>query len=94
MTCRAIAPDYGPVVSTSVHPPASARPDLQPEEPLDPRLVALYRAATAEQKLAMVDRLNRALQGLKEAELAVNRPDLAAEERRTELRRWWFSSRD
>lgn len=42
----------------------------------------------------MVDRLNRALQGLKEAELAVNRPDLSAEERRIELRRWWFSSRD
>jgi hypothetical protein len=69
------------------------RPDLQAEEPLDPKLVALYRAATPEQKLAAVDRLNRTLQGLKEAQMAASRPDLTAEMRRVELRRWWFSSR-
>lgn len=76
--------------TSSQHP----RPDLRAEEPLDPRMVTLYRAATPEQKLAAVDRLNRALQGLKEAELVATRPELASEGRRAELRRWWFSSRD
>ncbi|SDR65548.1 hypothetical protein [Opitutus sp. GAS368] len=70
------------------------RPDLRPEAPLDARLVALYRAASPEKKLAAVDRLNRTLQGLKEAELAARRPELSADERRAELRRWWLSARD
>lgn len=73
---------------------AVARPDLRPENPLDARLVALYRAASPEKKLAAVHRLNRTLQGLKEAELAARRPELLESERRAELRRWWLSARD
>lgn len=69
----------------------TARPDLRREDPLDARLVALYRAASPEKKLAAVHRLNRTLQGLKEAELAARRPELSEGERRAELRRWWFS---
>lgn len=76
---------------TSVH---TGRPDLRPENPLDARLVALYRAASPEKKLAAVHRLNRTLQGLKEAELATRRPELSEGERRAELRRWWLSARD
>ncbi|MDQ5980759.1 MAG: hypothetical protein QG602_3737 [Verrucomicrobiota bacterium] len=61
---------------------------------MDPKMVALYRAATPQQKLAAVDQLNRTLQSLKSAELEANRPDLSAEQRRAELRRWWLSARD
>lgn len=71
-----------------------ARPDLRPENPLDARLVALYRAASPEKKLAAVHRLNLALQGLKAAELAARRPELSESARQAELRRWWLSARD
>lgn len=57
-------------------------------------MLELYRAATPEQKLTVVMRLNHALQGLKEAHLAASRPDWTSEERRVEMRRWWFSARD
>ena len=78
----------------SVEPDCEPRPDLRRENPLDARLVALYRAASPEKKLAAVDRLNQALLGLKEAELAARRPELSPAERRAELRRWWLSARD
>lgn len=61
---------------------------------MDPCLLALYRAATPAAKLAAVTRLNATLIGLKEAQLAATRPDWTPEQRRTELRRWWMSSRD
>lgn len=63
-------------------------------DPLDPRLLALYRAATPEAKLAVVHRLNTLLIGLKEAHLSATRPEWPPERRRAELRRWWFSARD
>lgn len=64
------------------------------EDPLDPRLLALYRAATPEQKLTAVMRLNHALQGLKAAQIAADRPDWTSAQREHELRRWWLSARD
>ncbi|MFA5058106.1 MAG: hypothetical protein WC485_08335 [Opitutaceae bacterium] len=64
------------------------------ENPLDPRLLALYRAATPAAKLAAVTRLNAALIGLKEAQLAATRPEWTSDRRRVELRRWWMTARD
>jgi hypothetical protein len=63
-------------------------------EPLDPKLCALYRAATPERKLAVVARLNATLIGLKEADLRTRFPAQSTAERRTMLRRWWFAARD
>lgn len=65
-----------------------------PENPLEPRLLALYRTATPEQKLTVVMHLNHTLQGLKEAQLAATRPDWTPAQRQAELRRWWLSARD
>lgn len=65
-----------------------------PENPLDPRLLALYRAATPAAKLAVVTRLNATLIGLKEAQLAATRPEWTLDRRRIELRRWWLAARD
>lgn len=81
-------------MKSSVEPVREIRPDLRREDPLDARLVALYRTASPEKKLAAVHQLNRTLQGLKEAELAARRPELSERERRAELRRWWLSARD
>lgn len=83
-------------MSSSLHSDVAAadRPDLQAENFLDPRLVALYRTATPEKKLARVDQLNRTLQALKAGQLQVERPELDEAQRRAELRRWWLSSRD
>ena len=64
------------------------------EDALPPRLLALYRTATPEQKLTVVMRLNHTLQGLKEAQLLATRPDWTQAQRQTELRRWWLSARD
>ncbi len=64
------------------------------EDPCDPRLMALYRAATPEQKLTVVMQMNHTLQGLKAAQLAATYPDWTADERQAALRRWWFSARD
>ncbi len=64
------------------------------EDPLTPRLLALYRAATPEQKLTVVIRLNQTLQGLKEAQISAARPDWTSGQRRAALRRWWLSARD
>jgi hypothetical protein len=67
---------------------------LRVEDPIEPRLLALYRTATPEAKLAAVARLNTLLIGLKEAQLAADRPAWSPERRKTELRRWWLTSRD
>ncbi|GEM_PF-1768863 len=76
-----------PVVSSSRQMPGV-------EDPCDPRLMALYRAATPEQKLTVVMQMNHTLQGLKAAQLAATYPDWTADERQAALRRWWFSARD
>ena len=68
--------------------------DLRLENSLEPRLVELYRKATPEQKLAVVWRLNRTLQGLKEAQLTADRPEMSPMERRAEIRRWWLAKQD
>jgi hypothetical protein len=65
-----------------------------PENPLEPHLLALYRAAAPAAKLAAVARLNAGLIGLKEAHLAASHPAWTVDQRRVELRRWWFSARD
>jgi len=70
------------------------QPVVGRENPLEPHLLALYRVATPEQKLTAVMRLNHVLQGLKEAQLTVARPELTATGRLAELRRWWLSARD
>ncbi len=64
------------------------------ENPLEPQLLALYRRATPEQKLTAVMQLNQVLQGLKEAQLTVTRPEWSGAQRQAELRRWWLSARD
>ncbi len=66
----------------------------RPEDPCEPRLMAIYRAATPEAKLQAVARLNGVLLGLKAAQLAAARPDLTAGQRKSDLRRWWLSARD
>ncbi|MBI2814402.1 MAG: hypothetical protein HYX71_08970 [Opitutae bacterium] len=72
----------------------SIQPETGQENPLEPRLLALYRVATPEQKLTAVVRLNQVLQGLKEAQLADARPELTGAQRQAELRHWWMSARD
>jgi len=67
---------------------------LRPENPLEPRLLALYRAATPEAKLLAVARLNSMLLGLKAAHLAASRPEWTSGHRETQLRRWWLGARD
>lgn len=64
------------------------------ENPLIPELVALYRLATPDAKLAAVARLNANLLGLKEAQLAGEHPHWSDERRRAAVRRWWFGARD
>jgi hypothetical protein len=66
----------------------------RPEDPCEPRLMALYRAATPEAKLQVVARLNGVLLGLKAAQLAADRPDLTPGQRKSDLRRWWLGARD
>jgi hypothetical protein len=67
---------------------------LRVEDPIEPRLLALYRVATPEAKLAAVARLNAVLIGLKEIQLAADRSAWPPERRKAELRRWWLTSRD
>ena len=64
------------------------------ETALEPRLVALYRAATPTAKLAVVARINAALTAIKEADVAQRHPDWSAAQRRASVRRWWLSARD
>jgi len=66
----------------------------QQQDTGDAILKELYRTATPTQKLAAVDRLNRGLIALKEAHLSSLYPSWTPEQRRAELRRWWFSARD
>jgi len=73
---------------------ASASTGLRRENPLEPHLLARYRAATPEGKLAAVARLNSVLLGLKAAQLAAARPAGTAAQQQAELRRWWFSAHD
>lgn len=63
-------------------------------EPLDPKLVELYRRATPTQKLAVVARLNATLIGLKEADIRARLPGMSLENQRAMLRRWWLTARD
>lgn len=63
-------------------------------EPLDPKLLELYRQATPTQKLAVVARLNAMLIGLKEADLRSRQPGVSRENQRDMLRRWWLTARD
>lgn len=77
---------------TATSPGTSLTPP--PEDPLDPCLLALYRAANPRAKLAAVTRLNAALIGLKAAHLAASRPEWSPDRQRLELRRWWLASRD
>jgi hypothetical protein len=67
---------------------------IRDHEPLDPRLLELYRRATPTQKLAVVARLNGTLIGLKEADLRARQPALPPEKRQQVLRRWWLGARD
>lgn len=67
---------------------------MRREDPLEPGLVALYRAATPESKLLAVARLNGVLLGLKEAHLRASRPEMSPEETKQHLRRWWLGARD
>jgi hypothetical protein len=62
------------------------------EEATDPRMLAQYRKATPEAKLAVVARLNAGLIALKVAQLERDRADLTEAERRAELRRWWLGT--
>lgn len=59
---------------------------------IDPLMVPLYRRASAEQKLAVVARLNGALIALKEGQLAAAHPDWLPERRKRELRSWWLGN--
>ena len=79
-------------LAESVASPSGQMPGV--EDPFDARLMALYRAATPEQKLKVVMQMNQTLQGLKASQLAVTHPDWTAVERQAELRRWWLSARD
>ena len=67
---------------------------IAPENPLDPRMIALYRAATPETKLLTVVRLNAALIALRESYLAASQPDWSPQQRKADLRKWWFGARD
>jgi hypothetical protein len=71
--------------------PAARLRDL---EPLDPKLLELYRRATPTQKLAVTARLNATLIGLKEADIRARLPNLSREDQRAMLRRWWLTARD
>ena len=62
-------------------------------DPIDPRLLGLYRQATPTQKLEIVARINASLHALKTAQLRSERSDLLPSEQMRELRRWWFSTR-
>jgi hypothetical protein len=73
---------------------SGARLTPLPEDPFDPRLLALYRASTPGAKLDVVTRLNTTLIGLKVAQLAASRPGWSPDRRRLELRRWWLAARD
>ncbi len=57
-------------------------------------LAALYRNATPAAKLAAVAAINESLIALRDAYLKSAQPTWSPEERRVELRRWWFSARD
>jgi hypothetical protein len=61
-------------------------------DPIDEKMIALYRTATPEEKLAVVARLNAGLQALKAAEIAASHPEWNADRRRTELRTWWLGN--
>jgi hypothetical protein len=61
-------------------------------DPIDGRMVALYRAATPEEKLAVVSRLNGGLQEIKAAEIAASQPEWDAGRQRAELRKWWLGT--
>ncbi|MBI2517860.1 MAG: hypothetical protein HYV95_13230 [Opitutae bacterium] len=74
--------------------PMTVTPRLPVEEPLDPQLLARYRVATPEAKLAVVARLNATLIGLKEAQLAATCGELSLPARRLKLRNWWLGTRD
>lgn len=74
--------------------PTTASPRLPGEEPLDPQLLAQYRVATPEAKLAVVARLNATLIGLKDAQLAATCGELPLPARRLKLRHWWLAARD
>ena len=63
-------------------------------EPLEPRLLELYRRATPAQKLAVVARLNQTLIKLKECDIRARHPALRPEEHRQMLRRWWLGAAD
>jgi len=63
-------------------------------EALDPRQVALYRAASPTEKLAVVARINASLTAIKESAVAQQHPEWTVEQRRACVRRWWFSARD
>ena len=80
-------------MGTTATPSGTSLPP-RPENPLEPRLLALYRTATPAAKLVAVARLNAALIGLKAAQLAATRPEWTPDRRRLELRRWWMASRD
>lgn len=59
---------------------------------VDPLMIPIYRRATAEQKLAVVGRLNAALIALKESQLAQKHSDWPVERQREALRAWWLKS--
>jgi hypothetical protein len=58
---------------------------------VDALMLPRYRRATAEQKLAVVARLNAALIALKDGQLTASHPDWPEERRRRELRAWWLT---
>jgi hypothetical protein len=66
----------------------------QLSEQIHPKLLELYRQATAEQKLVAVARINASLQALKAAELAREYPAHSPKERVQLMRRWWLGARD
>jgi len=51
-------------------------------------------AGFADAKTCVLAQLNAGLVGLKLAELRARRPDLAEEERRSIVRRWWLTAAD
>lgn len=59
---------------------------------VDFSMVPFYRRATAEQKLAVVGRLNAALIALKKAQLEAANQDWSAERIHQELRVWWLGA--
>jgi hypothetical protein len=67
---------------------------IAPENPLDPRMIALYRAATPERKLLTVMQLNAGLIALRDAYLVSIHPEWSQERRKADLRRWWFGAHD